>query len=201
MKEYQYEEMLNINTAGEQQGYPRSLHYHPYEPTPYSALEALFSRYEVKRTDRVVDFGCGKGRLSFFIHYYCQANVVGVEMNETFYQDALKNRSCYKKRNQAGTIEFYQGLAQEYPINPHDNRFYFFNPFSLKIFIQTVQNILVSLERYFRKVELILYYSTEEYMFYLDNNTPFELKKEIPLPGLNSKDPYERFLIYSLPYL
>ncbi|MFC3041744.1 class I SAM-dependent methyltransferase [Virgibacillus xinjiangensis] len=201
MKEYDYEKILNINTSGEQQGYPRSLHYHPYQPTPYSALETLFSSYEVKSTDRVVDFGCGKGRLSFFIHYYYHASVIGVEVNKIFYLEAMNNKMNYKKRNQAGLIEFHQGLAQEYPIDPYDNRFYFFNPFSLEIFIQTIHNILSSLEKDYRDMELILYYSSEEYMLYLDNNTPFELKREIQLPGISKTDPYERFLIYSLDYV
>lgn len=65
MEETNYDEMLNIKTEGEQKNFNDSLHYHRYEPTPYSALEHLFKKYALKRNDRIVDFGCGKGRLNF----------------------------------------------------------------------------------------------------------------------------------------
>ena len=84
MKEKYYDELLNIKTEGEQVGFNESLHYHRYEPTPYVALEILFKQYELKSTDRIVDFGCGKGRLNFYIHYLFNSSVIGIEMNETF---------------------------------------------------------------------------------------------------------------------
>ncbi len=45
--EEKYDELFNINTCEKQKGFHDSLHYHRYEPTPYSALEQLFSQYEV----------------------------------------------------------------------------------------------------------------------------------------------------------
>ena len=65
MKESDYEKRLNIKTAGVQKWGVRSADDHPYETTPYEALEQLFNHYELRQSDRVVDFGCGKGRLPF----------------------------------------------------------------------------------------------------------------------------------------
>ncbi|TYR79222.1 methyltransferase [Priestia megaterium] len=202
MKEQFYDKLLNINTRGDQKGFNESFHYHRYEPTPYRALEQLFRQYKLKSSDRLVDFGCGKGRLNFYVHHLYHASVVGVEMNETFYREALENRERYLKKMKGHTdnIYFKCCLAEEYEIHPSDNRFYFFNPFSIQIFMKIVNKILLSIEQSKREVELILYYGSEDYTYFLDNQTSFELKKKVLLQGLYEHNPFERFLIYRLAY-
>ena len=202
MKEKYYDELLNIKTGGNQLGFNDSLHYHRYEPTPYSALELLFNSYELKSSDRIVDLGCGKGRLNFFISYLYQALVVGVEMNKDFYLEAVKNRTNYMKKVRTcdNSMEFHCCLAEEYKIDYRDNRFYFFNPFSVQIFMKIINNILLSFEKHPRQIELILFYISEDYIYFLENQTGFELKEEIKLPHLSERDSYERFVIYQLEY-
>ncbi|MDP4164908.1 MAG: methyltransferase [Bacillota bacterium] len=202
MKEYYYDKLLNIKTRGDQQGFNNSLHYHRYEPTPYGALEELFKNYELKRCDRVVDFGCGKGRLNFFIHHLFDATVTGIEMNEIFYHEAVGNRKDYLKKAKKGSssIHFLNCLAEQYEIDPSDNRFYFFNPFSIQVFMNVVNNILLSVENTPREVELILYYPSEEYVYFLENHPSFDLKKEVRLPGVYEHNHNERFLLYKLAY-
>ena len=70
MEDLYYEKLFNIKTTGEQQGFYESHHYNRYEATSYLALETLFKEYCVNDKDSVVDFGCGKGRLPFYINYY-----------------------------------------------------------------------------------------------------------------------------------
>lgn len=199
MDERYIDGLLNIKTGEEQRGFHKSFHYHRYEPTPYSALESLFNHYELKSSDRVVDFGCGKGRITFYMNYLFNAEVVGVEMNESFYQEAVENRIRYlrKYKNRKDKIHFQCCLAEEYEINPLDNRFYFFNPFTIQIFRTVINNILVSMENGKREMELIIYYGSDDYTYFLDNHTSFELKKEIMLSGYD-QNVYERFLIYRL---
>ncbi|RKD25992.1 SAM-dependent methyltransferase [Ammoniphilus oxalaticus] len=200
MEEHDYDRLLNIRTVGAQKGFDHSLHYHRYEPTPYYALHALFETYKLNPSDRIVDFGSGKGRLNFYIHYLFKASVIGVEMNEGFYRDALGNYTNYTKKYRSGKnrIEFHCGLAELYSIHPADNRFYFFNPFSIQIFMKVVQNILLSYEAMPRELELLLYYPSEDYTYFLENNTPFALKEEVVLKGVYEHSPYERFSIYTL---
>ncbi|PJN87257.1 class I SAM-dependent methyltransferase [Bacillus sp. mrc49] len=200
MKEAQYDELLNIRTEGEQKKFYQSLHYHRYEPTPYMALEHLFENYELGRHDRIVDFGSGKGRLNFFIHYLYQSSAVGVEMNEQFHKEAIGNLKSYRKKwkNNNGNIEFSCCLAQEYEIDSRDNRFYFFNPFSIQIFMKIINNIMVSYEKEPRQIELILYYGSQDYYFFLENQTFFELKQEVELPSMTEANPFEKFAIYQL---
>jgi SAM-dependent methyltransferase len=197
VKERYYDELLNIHTAEKQKGFNKSSHYYRYEPTPYSALEDLFNEYELKSSDHVVDFGCGKGRLNFYINHFFNAYVTGIEMNETFYLEAIENLNSYEKESN-DKIQFCCCLAEEYQIDPFENRFYFFNPFSVQIFMKVVNNILLSVEESERDVELILYYPSDDYIYYLENDTVFELKQEVKIPGLYEFVPYERFLIYRL---
>jgi SAM-dependent methyltransferase len=199
MKEYSYDKLLNIHTNGK--GVPNKLgHYYPYEPTPYEALEVLFEQYELNSSDQVVDFGCGLGRLNFFIDYFYHASVVGIEMNEISFRKALQNRKHYaqKTNRYIQRMEFKCCRAEEYDIAEKDNCFYFFNPFSVHIFQRVVNRILLSAEEFPREVDIIMYYPSKEYIFYLENDTAFELIQEVKVPHFYEKNSNERFLIYRL---
>lgn len=202
MKEKYFDDLLNIYTRGDQKGFYGSLHYHRYEPTPYGALEVLFDQYKLKSSDSVVDFGCGKGRLNFYINYLFHSTVVGIEMNESFYEEAIDNRRDYLKKSKKSQdqIHFQNCLAEEYRIGPLDNRFYFFNPFSVQIFMIVVKNILLSVEKANREIEIILYYPSEDYIYFLNNHPSFQLKQEVTLADLYKHNPNERFMIYKLAY-
>lgn len=197
MDEKYMDAVLNIQTSAEN-SFSNYEYYHRYEPTPYSALHYLFEHYEINRKDRVVDFGCGKGRLVFYTNYFWQSFCTGIEVDEKLYQEALinKDRFCKKRKNSNHKLSFRCCLAEEYEIEPSDNIFYFFNPFSVKIFMKVVKRILDSLEEYPRHVDILLYYPHEDYIFFLERHTPFTLCKEIRIPELYHKDSNERFLIY-----
>lgn len=198
MNENDYEKLLNIKTGENMKKLHPITHYHPYEPTPYSALQELFQHYQVKSEDHIVDFGAGKGRLNFFIHYFYDASVTGIEMDELFYQAALENRDRYydKNKKKTASIQFHCCLAEDYPIDQLENRFYFFNPFSIHIFKKIIDNILSSLEQAPRDVEIVLYYPSEDYIYFLENQTVFELKQEVILPDVYERNQNERFLVY-----
>ncbi|OMP66491.1 class I SAM-dependent methyltransferase [Domibacillus epiphyticus] len=200
MNDYEYDQLMSIQTTGDQYGFPSLSHYHRYEPTPYKGLEQLFSRCELAAEDGFVDVGCGKGRVAFYVHCRFQASVVGIEMNPAFYEDSLQNKAGYlrKMKRKRGTVDFQRVLAQDYEVQPHDNVFYFFNPFSVQIFMSVIQRILLSVEQSSRQVTLILYYPSEEYMYFLQNQTVFELVDEIRIEGLYERNENERFLIFQL---
>ena len=200
MKGKHYDKLLNINTIGNQKWENTSTHNHPYEPTLYRALEELFENYELDKDDYIVDFGCGMGRLIFYINYHFQSYVTGVEINERYYEAALINKINYVKKNKKSEdkISFECNLAQQYEISYLDNKFYFFNPFSIQIFSKVIDNILESYEKNMRDMDIIMYYPSVEYLELLDYRTPFTLNKEIRLEDLYKKDPKEKFVIYSL---
>lgn len=203
MDEQYYEKLFNIKTCGDQKGFNDSIHYNRYEPTSYIALNSLFKEYKLTGTDNIIDFGCGKGRLNFYINYFYNINVIGVEMNTYFYKEALNNKNDYLKKNKKNKaqIEFLNCFAENYSIRPIDNIFYFFNPFSIQIFMKIISNILLSLDSYERTIDIILYYPSEDYIYYLENNTPFRLIADIKLDNIYTKDSRQRFLIYQIAFI
>ncbi|MGG3448344.1 class I SAM-dependent methyltransferase [Domibacillus aminovorans] len=200
MDEKDYDRLLRIKTAGTLEGLSRSVHYNRYEATPYEALDELFAEYDLKKTDQVVDYGCGKGRLPFYVHHRFHVTVTGIEMNGHLYQEALENQASYmqKMKKAGGSVHFERGLAEEYEVEQADNRFYFFNPFSIQIFMKVVDNILRSVEQQNRSVDLILYYPTTEYVHFLETSTAFALFKEVMVSDLYEQNENERFLIFRL---
>ena len=190
VNEKEYDNLLRIKTGGTLELLSQSAHYNRYEATPYEALDGLFNTYELQRTDGFVDFGCGKARVSFYVHHYFGASVTGIEMNGQLYQDAIENLAKYRRKakHHGGAIRFERCFAEKYKIDTSENKFYFFNPFSIQIFMTVIGNILLSVERMTRPVDVILYYPTAEYVQYMDNQTPFELWKEVKIDRLYDRN-------------
>ncbi|MDP4090322.1 MAG: SAM-dependent methyltransferase [Bacillota bacterium] len=202
MDEQYYEKLMNIKTSGEQKIFNESLHYNRYEPTSYTALEILSEQYTFTAEDSIVDFGCGKGRFVFYINHFFSSAMTGIEMNKFFYTESVDNKRNYFKinKNKTDNIHFLNSFAEKYKINPSDNKFYFFNPFSVQIFAKVIKNILVSYEEYERIVDIILYYPSDDYIYFLETSTPFLLINEIKVSYLYDNDNRHSFLIYRLGY-
>lgn len=177
-----------------------SAQYNPYEATPYSILYILFKNYRLEKTDGFVDFGCGKGRLLFYVHNLFHCAVTGIEMDQYLYERAIQNKNKYlqKGKRAKAPIHLVKGFAEEYSIKDTENKFYFFNPFSVRILKKVLQNILKSVEKNERTVDLIFYYPQKKYIEYLAQHTPFQLVQEIRIPSLSHINDEERFLIYRL---
>lgn len=197
MDEKIYDAMLNIMTREERAISP-FVQYYPYQPTPYAVLQQLSQNYQLSPDDRFVDFGCGKGRTLFYLYHTFGCYVCGVEMDEKLYKDAVTNRERYIKRypHAASKIEILPVLAEKYEINKKDNKFYFFNPFSVSVFKKVVGNILKSIEQHPRQVDIIIYYPTEEYLCFLDHKTNFRLNGGMLIHGEYEKNRQEQILIY-----
>jgi SAM-dependent methyltransferase len=195
MSARKYDRRLGIKTVGLRERDGRS-HYHRYEATPYEALDRLFHAYKFSRAARVVDFGCGRGRVAFYIHYHFHVPVVGIEEHDKTYEEALQNKSNYRHRANhiKAPIRLKYGLAELYEVKAIDNCFYFFNPFSSRVFKKVVHNIVRSLDRDRRSADIILYYPMPEYKRILKHKTQFRLINKIVVPEIDDKR--EKFLIY-----
>ena len=193
--EQSFEKLLNISTSGNQKNFNEFIHYNRYEPTSYYVLEAILHNYPLLESDNIVDFGSGKGRLNFFLNYFFKCKVTGIEMNKYYYEEALEN-----KGHDCSKISFVNCIAEDYEINSKENKFYFFNPFSVQIFIKVVTNIIYSVVDKYRPVDLILYYPSDDYIYYLENYTIFQLIKEIKLNKHYEQDNREKILVYRLQY-
>ena len=121
-------------------------------------------------------------------------------MNNNYFDICINNKKNYLKNynKEKNKIEFLNIFAEKYKISSTDNKFYFFNPFSVQLFMKVINNILISLEKSPRDIDLILYYPSDEYIYYLENYTAFLLYKEIELPNLSINDKRQKFSIYRL---
>ncbi|HLR52268.1 MAG TPA: class I SAM-dependent methyltransferase [Candidatus Avamphibacillus sp.] len=198
MAERKIDRTLGIKTTGIREWEEHTDFYNRYEATPYKALDKLFQKYKLTNNDQVVDFGSGRGRVSFYIHHRFNIPVTGIEMNDKTYEEALYNKAVYRQKNKhlKAPIRFEYGLAEHYNIDAKDNRFYFFNPFSVEIFGEVVSNILKSVEQTERSVDIILYYPLPEFKKYLKKKTPFKLINKVKTHGDHGK--YGKFLIFRL---
>ena len=187
---------LQIKTVG-RDDVGADQYHHPYEPTPYCVLERLVDSGFFGKDDVVLDYGCGKGRVGFFLSYRAKANTIGIEYDERIYRDALKNRKSTVSRVKP---EFVLTKAEEYKVPSNVNRCYFFNPFSVEILRAVCARIIESWYEDPREVFLFFYYPADEYISYLMTVDELEFYDEIECDDLfDGNDPRERILIFQLP--
>lgn len=188
---------LNIVTEGIQMG-KDTYHFHRYEPTPYVVLKELFDQIPLSKEDVLVDFGCGKGRLNFYLEHRFHCKTVGIEFNPEYYNDALKNLKTYKSTNKS-RIRFECVSAMKYKIQSEENYFYFFNPFSPEIFIGIINHILQSVQEHPRSITLLLYYPDNEYLYYLEHSTPFRIVMDVPIYAIKNAEVRDRYTVLKCP--
>ena len=188
-----WDQRLRISTAGRDDTNSDEYRY-PYEPTPYSILERLADSGLIGENDVVLDYGCGKGRVGFFLSQQTKTSTVGIEYDELIYLGALKNQ-----RSAGSKAEFVLTRAEEYEVPSKVNRCYFFNPFSVEILHKVMARILESYYDSPREVFLLFYYPSDEYISYLMTVEELEFYDEIECDDLFPSDPRERILIFQLP--
>ena len=190
--ENQWDQRLQIRTAGRDDA-KADQHHHPYEPTPYCVLERLADSGFFSKEDVVLDYGCGKGRVGFFLSYQTGAKTTGIEYDQRIYNSALENQKTAKAKT-----DFVLTAAEAYPVPVQVNRCYFFNPFSSKTLQKVISKILGSWYEDPREILLFFYYPSDEYIAYLMTVDQLEFYDEIECDDLFAGDARERILIFQL---
>ena len=168
---------------------------HPYEPTPYSVLERLADSGLIGKDDVVLDYGCGKGRVGFFLSYRTKAKAIGIEYDERIYEKALDNQKTAKAK-----ADFVLTRAEGYEVPADVNRCYFFNPFSVEILHKVMARIIESWYEAPREIFLFFYYPADDFLAYLMTVDELEFYDEIECDDLfEGSDPRERIMIFQLP--
>lgn len=192
-----WDKLLHIKTTGRDDSNADQYRY-PYEPTPYSVLERLANSGLIDKKDVVLDYGCGKGRVDFYLAYQTKANTIGVEYDERIYQGAIENR---KTAVSGARTEFVQMRAEEYRVPEKVNRCYFFNPFSVELLHKVMARMIESYYENPREVFLFFYYPSEEYISYLMTVNELEFYDEIDCSDLfEGNGARERIMIFRFPY-
>ena len=193
--EQQWDKLLKIKTSGRDDTKSDCFRY-PYEPTPYAVLERLANSGFIRKQDAVLDYGCGKGRVDFFLAYQTRAHCVGVEYDERIIAVARENQNTAVS---AGRVEILLGNAETFPVPEKVNRIFFFNPFSVEILQTAMARILESYYENPRELLLFFYFPSPEYISYLMTVDELSFYDEIDCSDLfeENKD-REKIVIFQL---
>ncbi len=193
--ESNWDKLLKIKTSGRDDSSADQYRY-PYEPTPYSVLEQLaFSGY-IGKNNILLDYGCGKGRVEFFLSYQTRCQSIGIEFDDRIYDGAMENK---KTAVSAGRVTFEHQDAMAFSVDEKIDRFYFFNPFSIDILQKVIARILESYYASPRRMLLFFYYPSDEYVSYMMTANECIFLDEIDCRHLFQGDnPREKILIFEV---
>ena len=108
-------------------------------PTAYRVLFKLFRALELTPADRLIDYGCGRGRVLCLAARLPMQSVVGVELNVASADAARANLATLRGR-QALSCSVVTGNATEF--DPTGGTvFYFFNPFGGEVFAKVIDRV------------------------------------------------------------
>ena len=188
-----WDKLLQIKTTGRDDSNSDQYRY-PYEPTPYSVLERLANSGLIRKKDVVLDYGCGKGRVDFFLSYQTRAKTIGIEYDERIFQAAVENQ---KNAVSGARTEFVLARAEEYEVPNEVTVCYFFNPFSIELLRKVMARIAESYYACPREITLCFYYPSEEYISYLMTVEEIEFYDEINCGDLfDNNDAREQIMIF-----
>ena len=191
-----WEKKLNIRTAAGNYEKDDSNHSR-YEPTDYAVLARLAGSGYLRPENKLVDYGCGKGRVGFFLNRALGIRTVGVEYNERLYAEAEENLRKFAGGRAEG-VRFVLGNAESYEVTDEDV-FYFFNPFSERILRSVISRILESYYVRPRRMLLLFYYALDSYLDCLGGEDALTYEGEIDCRDLfQQADEREKILIYAV---
>lgn len=191
MTEREWDKRLHIRTIGrEDEANPN---YSPYEPTPYSVLERLADSGHVQHKSHLLDYGCGKGRVAFFMASAVGCRVTGIDHSQKLIDIAKENRRTSRLGDRV-TLRCCR--AEQYEVG-EENVFFFFNPFSEKVFEGVLRRLAQK-----ETGKLICYYPSEAYIARLDLMPEVEHIDTLDCRDLfNGKDERERIEVYSIGFV
>lgn len=193
--EEKWDKLLKIKTSGRDDTQADQYRY-PYEPTPYSVLERLANTGYIRKGNTLLDYGCGKGRVDYFLSYQTRCHSIGIEYDERIYKKAMENQVTAVSGNR---VQIEMENAEEFIIPKDVDRIYFFNPFALEILRKVMHRILDSYYESPRKLQLFFYYPSDEYVSYLMTVSELLFLDEVDCRDLFvGNDTREKIIVFEL---
>ena len=160
-------------------------------------LERLASKGYIGKKNTLIDYGCGKGRVAFFMSYQTRCKSIGIEFDRDIYNRVMQNKeSCAAGKR----VDIMLIKAEAFSLPEEADRFYFFNPFSVEILKRVLKRI-VDLSYVNQKERfLFFYYPSEEYLSELNSMTDLTPEEEILCADLfpDTGNERERVAVYRL---
>lgn len=189
-----WDALLKIRTSGRDDSIADQNNY-PYEPTPYEVLNRLAGEGYIRKQNCVLDYGCGKGRVDFFLAYQVRCRCIGLDYDERMIEAARENQ---KRAVSGERTEFIHGNAANYIVPERVDCCYFFNPFSLAVLEGTLCRIRESYYQHPRTIQLFFYYPSDEYVARLMQEEELSFVDEISVAELFSENlQREKILIFA----
>lgn len=193
--EIKWDILLRIRTTGWDSS-NSDMHHFPYEPTDYRVLERLADSGYIGKKNVFVDYGCGKGRVDYFLSHQTKCKSIGVEYDDRIYNQAMDNMEHAVSKHK---VFFHNGPAEEFEPPITVDRCYFFNPFSTEILQKVISRIMESYYENPREILLFFYYPSDHYISYLMTHDNLEFYDEIDCADLfDEYNKRERILIFSV---
>ena len=193
--EIRWDKLLKIRTTGRDDSKADQYRY-LYEPTPYSVLERLANSGLIRKNNTLIDYGCGKGRVDYFMAYQTKCKSIGIEYDERIYEKAMTNKETAVSSNKV-IIELAN--AEKFEVLESVDKIYFFNPFSVEILQKVIAQILDSYYENIRTIQLFFYYPSDEYISYLMTVEELMYYDEIDCRDLfDGNDSRERIMIFEI---
>lgn len=194
VNEKNWDKLLRIRTSGRDDS-NADMYRYPYEPTPYCVLERLANSGLIRKGNILLDYGCGKGRVDFFLSWQTRCRSVGIEYDERIYKKALENKESAVSSER---VSFVFADAEHFPVPESVDCMYFFNPFSLELLRKVMARIIESYYENPRQIQLFFYYPSDEYISYLMTVDELMFIDEIDcrdlFPGNDSR---ERIVVFA----
>lgn len=193
--EIQWDKLLNIKTTGRDDSNADQFRY-PYEPTPYVVLERLANSGWIGKKSILLDYGCGKGRVDYYLSYQLKCHTIGIEYDKRIYDVAMANMRKFVSKDRC---TFVQIGAEEYTVPTNVGCCYFFNPFSNVILQKVLSNVYQSFYEAPRNIVLFFYYPSDEYVTYLMTQRQLLFMEEIDCMDLfPGNDDREKILVFEV---
>ena len=193
--EVELDKFLKIKTNGRDDSNSDFTNF-PYEATPYTVLQNLSNSGYITKKDIIIDYGSGKGRVDFFLAYFNKAKMIGVEYDFRLYNTSLENK---KRAVSSNRVEFVNTCASKFEVDDEITGAYFFNPFSILILKEVLNNIRKSLSKNKREFKLFFYYPSKEYIDLLDREIDVCHIENIDCTSLfKNKDSKEYIAVYKI---
>ena len=194
MTEREWDRRLHVKTVGREG--EANANYAPYEPTPYAVLERLAASGYIRRKHHLLDYGCGKGRVAFYLASVIGCRVTGIDQSQKLIDLARENR---RASGLGDRVVLTCSLAEQYAPGP-ENAFFFFNPFSEVIFAGVLRRLTQSWYENPRELLIFCYYPSEEYLRCLEETPELCPVDDIDCRDLfGGRNPREHIAVYAFP--
>lgn len=190
-----WDKLLRIRTSGRDDSRSNHINF-PYEPTPYEVLELLVREQYIGKKNTVLDYGCGKGRVDFYLAFETKCRCIGIDYDERMIAAADDNRETAVSGRR---VEFIHANAARFEVPDEADRIYFFNPFSVEVLQSALTRIKESMYAHPREILLLFYYPSDEYVAFLMQQDALSFEDEIDCREIyKNNDDRERILIFRM---